>query len=87
MIRLIIFSIIKTRPDIIFAISLVSRFAKNQSHQYTKAVITIFKYLKCLKSQEINYSRKEELKIEAIQTWIMLMIKKVQDLYLNLFLY
>lgn len=37
----IMFSIIETRPDIAFAISVVSRFAKNSSQQHTKAVKTI----------------------------------------------
>ncbi len=39
------FSMVDTRPDIAFAKSLVSRFAKNPSHQHTKVVKTILKYL------------------------------------------
>lgn len=49
MIGLIIFSIVETKPNIAFATSLVSRFAKNPSHQYIEAVKTILKYLKRLK--------------------------------------
>lgn len=65
MTRSIMFLMVKTRPDIVFAISLVSRFAKNLSHQYTKAVKTILKYLKGSKEREITYKGKEELKIEG----------------------
>lgn len=44
---LIMFSMVETRPDITFATSLISRFAKNPSHQHTEAAVkTIFKYLK-----------------------------------------
>lgn len=55
MTRLIIFSIVKTRPNIVFVILLVSYFAKNLSYQYIKAVKTIFKYLKRLKYQNKMY--------------------------------
>lgn len=37
----LMFSMVETRPDIAYAMSLVSRFAKNPSHQHTKAVKTI----------------------------------------------
>lgn len=43
MIELIIFSIIKTKPNIIFVILLISHLAKNISQQYTKIFKTIFK--------------------------------------------
>lgn len=45
-IGLIIFFIVETRPNIIFAISLVSHFVKNSSYQHIKAVKTILKYFK-----------------------------------------
>ena len=51
----IMFSMVETRPDIAFATSLVSRFAKNPSHQHTKAVKTILKYLKGSKHRGITY--------------------------------
>lgn len=60
----IMFSIIKTRPDIVFAIFFISQFAKNLSHLYIKVVKTFLKYLKSLKHYEITYKRDEELKIE-----------------------
>ena len=61
----IIFSMIETRPDIIFTTLLVSRFAKNLSYQYIKAIKTIMKYFKSPKNQRITYSEKEELKIKS----------------------
>ncbi len=45
----IIFSIVETRPDISFATSVASRFAKNLGHQHTEAVKTILRYLKSLR--------------------------------------
>lgn len=42
----LIFSMVETRPDIAFATSVASRFAKNPSHQHTEAVKTILRYLK-----------------------------------------
>ena len=61
----IMFSMVETRPDIAFATSLVSRFAKNPSHQHTEAVKTILKYLKGSKHRGITYGGDEELKIEG----------------------
>lgn len=46
MTRSLMFSMVKTRPNIAFATALVARFSKNPSHQHTEAVKTIFKYLK-----------------------------------------
>lgn len=54
-IRFIKFSMIETKSDIFFAISVASRFTKNSGHQYTKAVKTIFHYLKSLKDWRITY--------------------------------
>ncbi len=61
----IMFFMVETRPDIAFATSFVSRFAKNPSHQHTEAVKTIFKYLKGSKHRGITYRGDEELKIEG----------------------
>lgn len=60
----ITFSMVKTKPDTAFATSLVSRFAKNPSHQHTEPVKTILKYLTDLKHPSITYGGDEELKIE-----------------------
>lgn len=51
----IMFSMVETRPDIAYATSVVSRFAKNPSHQYCKAVKTIFRYLKATRETEITH--------------------------------
>ncbi len=51
----LMFSMVETRPDIAFATSLVSRFAKNPSNQHTEAVKTILKYLKGSKHRGITY--------------------------------
>lgn len=37
----LMFSIVETRPDIAFAISIASYFAKNPGHQHTKIMKTI----------------------------------------------
>lgn len=42
----LMFSMVETRPNIAYATSLVSRFAKNPSHQHTEAVKIILRYLK-----------------------------------------
>ncbi len=55
----LIFSIVETRPDIAFATSVVSRFAKNLSQQHTKAVKTIMRYLKATKTVGIMYGNGE----------------------------
>ncbi len=48
MIGLLMFSMVKTRPDIAFAIEVAACFAKNPSHAHTEAVKTILRYLKRL---------------------------------------
>lgn len=51
----IMFSMVEARPVIAFVTSLVSRFAKNLSHQHTEAVKNILKYLKGSKDRGITY--------------------------------
>ena len=51
----IIFSMVETRPDIAFAISIVARFAKNPGCQYTEVVKTILRYLKGSGEQGITF--------------------------------
>ncbi len=46
---------VETRPDIAFATSVVSRFAKNPSHHHSEAVKTIFRYLKVTRPTGITY--------------------------------
>lgn len=54
---LLIFLIVKTRPNITFTMLIVSRFAKNLSYFHTKAVKTIFKYLIRNKNRGIGYGQ------------------------------
>lgn len=55
----LMFSMVETRPDIAFATSVVSRFAKNSSRHHTEAVKTIMRYLKATRSVGITYGGKE----------------------------
>lgn len=50
---LLMFSMVETRPDIAFATSVASRFAKNPSHTHIESVKTILKYLKGTKERGI----------------------------------
>ncbi len=56
---LLMFSIVQTRPDIAFATSVVSRFAKNFSRQQIAAVKTIMQYLKATRTLGIKYGGEE----------------------------
>lgn len=58
------FSIVKTRPNITFATSIASCFAKNLGHQHTKAVKTILQYLKGSKKHEITYGGQNKLLVK-----------------------
>lgn len=61
----IMFFMLETRPDISFAISVASRFAKNPGHQHTEAVKTFFRYLKGSRDQGITYSGQDKLLVEG----------------------
>lgn len=45
----------ETRPNIIYTMSIMSRLTKNLSYLYSKAVKTIFYYLKDIKDSKIIY--------------------------------
>lgn len=64
MINLLIFSIVKTQPNITFAIAIIAWFAKNPSYTHIKAVITISYYLNRLINCSIIYNRKKKLFIK-----------------------
>ena len=64
MTKFIMFFIVETRPDIAFAILVASCFAKNFTHQNTKAVKTFLHYLKGLRNRGIIYRGLSELKVE-----------------------
>ncbi len=61
----LIFSMVETRPDIAFATSITSRYAKNPSHQHTEAVKTILRYMKGSKHRGITYGGQEKLLVEG----------------------
>ena len=62
---LLIFSIMETRLDIAFAISVVSIFAKNLFHQHIEAVEIILQYLKGSKDRSIIYGAQDKLILEV----------------------
>lgn len=61
----LMFSIVETRPDIAFAMSVASRFSKNPSHQHVKVVKTIFRLLKDTRDNVTTYEGEEELLIKG----------------------
>lgn len=61
----LMFSMVETRPDIAFAISVASRFAKNPSHQLTEAVNTILRYMKGSRQRDITYGGQDKLLVEG----------------------
>lgn len=63
----IMFSMVETRPDVAFATSVASRFAKNLGHQHMEVVKTILGYLKGSREQGITYGGldQEELLLEG----------------------
>ncbi len=65
MIGSIMFSMVETRPDVAFATSVASRFAKNPGHQHTEFVKTILRYLKGSRDRGITYGGQDELLIEG----------------------
>lgn len=50
---------VETRPNIAYVTSVVSCFAKNLSHSNSKAVKTIFHYLKAIRDVGITYEREQ----------------------------
>lgn len=52
----ILFSIVKTKPDIRFVTSVASRFAKKLGYQHTKAMKMILQYFKGSRERGIIYS-------------------------------
>lgn len=67
MIGSIMFSMVETRPDVAFATSVASRFAKNPGHQHMEAVKTILRYLKGSRDRGITYGGldQEDLLVEG----------------------
>ena len=65
MTRSLMFSIVETRPDIAFAISIASRFAKNPGHQHIEDVKSILQYLKGSNKQGITYGGQNKLLVQG----------------------
>lgn len=61
---LLIFSIVETRHDITFAISILSELAKNLFCQNTEVVKTILQYLKGYRNKGIIHEGQEKLMFE-----------------------
>lgn len=57
----LMFFIVETRPNIAFSTSIVSKFAKNLSCQYTEAIKTILWYLKGSRNRDITYEKQNKL--------------------------
>jgi hypothetical protein len=51
MVGSLIYTILSTRPDIAFSVSIISRYASNPDDSYLKAVKDIYRYLR----STINY--------------------------------
>lgn len=62
------FSMVETRPDIIFSIAVAAHFAKNPSHVHIKAAKTILRYLK--KSMDRGITYKGEGKNLSIESYL-----------------
>lgn len=65
MIGSLMFSIVEMRPDIAFATSVASCYAKNPGHQHTEAVKTILMYMKGSRQRGITYGAQEKLLVEG----------------------
>lgn len=61
----LMFSMVETRPDIAFAISIASRFAKNPSRQHTEALKTILRYMRGSRKRGITYGGHDKLLVEG----------------------
>nr|GEV06564.1 zinc finger, CCHC-type [Tanacetum cinerariifolium] len=51
----LMYAMTSTRPDIAYAVGRLSRFTGNPSRQHWKAIIRIFKYLRCAKNYGLSY--------------------------------
>ena len=64
MIDSIIFSIVETKLDVVFATSVASCFAKNLGYQHIKTIKTILQYLKGSRDKDIIYDIQDKFFIE-----------------------
>lgn len=70
----LIYAIILTRPDIYYAVSLVSRFMANPGKEYWKAVVWILRYFTST-TNYVFYCMVKKLKTiqELLAMWILIM--------------
>lgn len=59
------FSMVETRPEVVFAILVASRFVKNLGYEHIEVVKTILRYFKGSRDRDITYDGKDELLIEG----------------------
>ena len=64
MTRFLIFTIVKTRPDIAFLVAVATYFAKNPCHAQIEAIKNIFCYLKSSIDQDITYRGESKVFID-----------------------
>ena len=61
MIELLMYAMIMTRSDLIYSLSILSRYYFNSNSTHIKAVIRVFKYIKKTLNYDIHYENKKNL--------------------------
>ena len=61
MIKLLMYVIIMTRSDLIYSLSVLSRYCFNSNSTHIKAVIRVLKYIKRTLNYDIHYENKKDL--------------------------
>lgn len=79
MTNLLIFSMVETQLDIIFAIVVTAWYVKNPNHTHIKTIKTIFRYLKRSIDWKITYGGKKSYLSKDIQTETELVIEKAKS--------
>ncbi|GKE18939.1 putative RNA-directed DNA polymerase [Tanacetum coccineum] len=77
-VRSIMYAMTCTRPDVSFALSMVSRHQQNPGECHWRAVKNIIKYLRNTKDMFLIYDVEEELRVTAV-TWKSLKQDRVAD--------
>ena len=61
MIKLLMYAIIMIRSNLIYSLSILSRYCFNSNSTHVKAIIRVFKYIKETLDYNIHYENKENL--------------------------
>ena len=61
MIELLMYAMIMTRPNLIYSLSVLSRYCFNSNSTHVKAVIRVLKYIKETLDYDIHYEDKKNL--------------------------